>query len=136
MPIQDAPDGTLWVQHVNVVIDLPVPPAPAHEKAITKLNRKPIAAMAYAEVVSWTVDDETIGVLRFVEFETDDYEKTRFRLTIAGVLQFTDIQIESSLTLEWPDVTLAAGDEVLLEAMSSDATPINVDGDILGKEIG
>lgn len=136
MPIQDAPDGTLWTQIVDVVVDIPVPGAPAHETAITRLKRLTTALLAYDIVVEWTVDDDAIGILRFVEFETDDYEKTRFKLTIAGEEQFTDIQIESSLTLEWPDVKLAAGDQVLLEAKSFDTTEVNVDGDILGKEIG
>jgi len=136
MAIQDAPDGTLWTQIVDVVVDIPVPGVPAHETAITKLARASPASTTYVTVVSWTVTADTMGILRFVEMESDDYEHTRFKLTIAGELQFTDIQIESSLTLEWPDVKLAAGDVVLLEARSSDTTEVNVDGDILGKEVG
>jgi len=136
MAIQDAPDGTLWTQIVDVVVDIPVPPSPAHETAITRLHRLSTALMVYGQVVEWTVSAETIGILRFVEFESDDYEKTRFKLTIDGVEQFSDIEIGGSLTLEWPDVKLAAGAQVKLEAKSSDGTAINVDGDILGKEVG
>uniref|UniRef100_A0A6H1ZSF3 Uncharacterized protein n=1 Tax=viral metagenome TaxID=1070528 RepID=A0A6H1ZSF3_9ZZZZ len=136
MPIQDAPDGTLWTQIVDVVVDIPVPGAPAHETAVTKLARLATSSTSYGTVVSWTVTAAKIGVLRFVEMESDNYSKTRFQLTITGIVQFTDIQIESSLTLEWPDVKLAAAAVVLLEAKSSDGTAINVDGDILGKEVG
>ena len=136
MAIQDAPDGTLWVQYIEIVSDTPIPPSPAHETAITQLDRLTTALLTYQTVVSWTVTADTIGILRHVEMESDDYEHTRFQLTIAGVVQFTDQQIEASLSLEWPDVRLAAGDVVLLEAASSDTTEVNVDGDILGKEVG
>ena len=136
MAIQDAPDGTVWTEIISVVLDTPVPPSPAHEEAITKLARLSTSSTSYQTVVSWTVTVKKIGLLRFVEMESDDYEKTRFKLTIAGVEQFTDVQIEESLALEWPDVRLLAGKEVKLEAKSSDGTAVNVDGDILGKEIG
>lgn len=136
MAIQDAPDGTLWTQIVDVVVNTPVPGAPAHEKAITKLARGSPATTDWVTVVEWEVNEDKIGILRFVEMESDDYEHTRFKLTIAGVQQFTDVQIEASLTLEWPDVKLAAGAVVKLEASSIDTTEVNVDGDILGKEVG
>jgi len=136
MAIQDAPDGTLWIQIVDVVVDIPVPPGPAHQTAITELNRLTTSSTEYQTVVSWTVTAEKIGKLQFVEMESDNYEKTRFKLTIAGVVQFTDKQIEASLSLEWPKVRLAAEAVVLLEAKSSDGTEVNVDGDIVGKEVG
>ena len=136
MAIQDAPDGTLWTQIIDVVVNTPVPGAPAHETAITQLDRLTTSSTSYQTVVSWTVTAAKIGVLRFVEFMSDDYEKTRFKLTIAGVVQFSNLELGASLTLEWPDVKLAAGKIVKLEAKSSDATEVNVDGDILGKEIG
>ncbi len=136
MAIQDAPDGTLWTQIVDVVLGVPVPGAPLHEKAITRLDRKSPDSTTYVTVVEWTVTPTTMGILRFVEFMTDDYEHTRFKLTIAGVEQFKDMVIGASLTLEWPDVKLAAGAQVLLEASSTDTTTVNVDGDILGKEVG
>jgi len=132
----DSPDWITDVQVTVIVENTPVPSTPAKEKAITKLDRLTTDDIEYDTVVTWTVTAAKIGVLRFVEMESDDYELTRFKLTIAGVVQFTDIQIEASLTLEWPDVKLAAGAIVLLEAASSDGTEVNVDGDILGKEVG
>ena len=132
----DSPDWVTDVQVTVIVENIPVPSTPAKEKAITKLARASPATTDYVPVVSWTVTAARIGVLRFVEMESDDYEYTRFRLTIAGVEQFTDVQIGASLTLEWPDVKLAAGAVVLLEARSTDTTEVNVDGDILGKEVG
>jgi len=125
-----APD---WTEQVQVVI---VEAEAKDETAITQLDRLSTSSTSYGTVVSWTVTTDKIGVLHCVEMESDNYVKTRFQLTIAGVVQFTDIQIEASLSLEYPDVKIAAGSEVLLEAKSSDGTAINVDGDILGKEVG
>jgi len=136
MAIKDAPDGTLWVQNVDVIVDWPEPPSPANETAITKLDRLTTSSTDYDTVVSWTVDDDKVGILLHVELWCSNYAKTRWQLTIAGVVQFTDIEIGTTLSLEWPNVRLAAGDEVLLEAKSSDTTEVNVDGDITGKEIG
>lgn len=136
MTIQDAPDGTLWTEIVSVVVDTPVPPSPAHEFAVTKLARLTTSSTDYGTVVSWTVTAARVGILQFVEMESDDYELTRFQLTIGGVVQFTDIELGASLTLEWPLVRLAAEAVVLLEAKSSDGTEVKVDGDILGKEVG
>ncbi|MBA7579240.1 hypothetical protein ES708_21109 [subsurface metagenome] len=132
----DAPDWITDVQVTVIVENTPVPSTPANEKAITRLDRLTTSDTEYDTVVTWTVTAAKIGILRFVEMESDNYELTRFQLTIDGVVQFTGIQIEASLTLEWPDVKLAAGAIVLLEAASSDGTEVNVDGDILGKEVG
>jgi len=136
MAIQDAPDGTLWVQLVEVVVDIPVPPSSAHETAITRLDRRSTSSTTYGTVVEWTVTAAKIGILQHVELWADDNAKTRWKLTIAGVVQFTDIELGTTLSLEWPDVRLAAGAQVLLEAKSSDGSGINADGDITGKEVG
>uniref|UniRef100_A0A6M3XSF4 Uncharacterized protein n=1 Tax=viral metagenome TaxID=1070528 RepID=A0A6M3XSF4_9ZZZZ len=125
-----APD---WTDQVQVVI---VEAEAEDEAAETQLDRLSTSSTSYGTVVSWTVTTDKIGVLHCIEMESDNYDKTRFQLTIAGVVQFTDIQIGASLSLEYPDVKIAAGSEVLLEAKSSDGTAINVDGDILGKEVG
>jgi hypothetical protein len=137
MAIQDAPDGTIWVTHVHVVVDTPVPEVPDHEEAITELARKTTSSTEYQKVVSWKVSKGKVGILQFVEMESNDYEHTRFRLTIAAKEQFKDVQLEASLALEWPGPRLAADDIVLLEAKSTDvAVEVKVDGDILGKEVG
>ncbi|GAH78725.1 unnamed protein product [marine sediment metagenome] len=118
--------------------DLPdfSPPLLALETPITKLKRKTTSSTDYVEVVHWTVSERKLGILRHVEMESDKYAKTRFKLTIAGVEQFKDQALEASLSLEWPDVSLAAESVVLLEAKATEVTEINVDGDILGKEVG
>ena len=132
----DSPDWITDVQVTVIVENTPVPSTPANEKAITKLDRLTITEAVYDTVVSWTVTAAKVGILQFVEMETDDYDITSFKLTIAGVVQFTDKQIGGSLALEWPCVKLAAGAVVLLEAKSDGVSEVKVDGDILGKEVG
>ncbi|GAI78059.1 unnamed protein product, partial [marine sediment metagenome] len=46
------------------------------------------------------------------------------------------VQVLAPLNLQWPDVKLAAGAVVLLEAKSTDGTSVKVDGAITGKEVG
>lgn len=136
MTIKDAPDGTLWVQTVNVVVETPTPSEPAHETPIVDLHRLSTSSTSYGTVASWTISTGKVGILGFVEMESDAYAKTMFKLTIGGTAMFTDLQIAASLSLEFPDLRLAAASQVLLEAKSTDGTSINVDGDIIGKEIG
>lgn len=136
MPIQDAPDGTVWITHVQVVGDIPVPEVPAHEETITRLDRKLITSAEYQAVVSWEVDEDKVGVLRSVEMESNNYNVATFRLTIANKEQFSEAQFLAPLDLQWPDVKLAAESQVLLEAKSDGETEIIIDGIILGKEVG
>jgi len=125
-----APD---WTDQVQVVI---VAAQPADETPIIELARLSTSVTSYGTVVTWTVDAGKVGVLGFIEFESDNYAKTMFKLTIGGTVYFTDMLIGASLSLEFPDLRLAALTEVLLEAKSTDTTSINVDGDIIAKEVG
>lgn len=125
-----APD---WVTQIQVVI---VQAQPADETPIVKLKRLSTALTTYAEVVTWTVASGKVGVLGFIEMESDAYVKTKFQLTIGSTVHFTDTQIAASLSLEFPELRLAEGTNVLLEAKSTDGTTINVDGDIIAKEVG
>lgn len=86
MPITDAPDGTLWVQIVDVVVDLPKPPA---KPSVTVQDRKEIdsgsqavaagAELTYDAFASWTPStrrriiavDYWIGVTLGDLFESD-----------------------------------------------------------------
>lgn len=128
--VYDAPDFTT---RVNVVI---ISTEPGLEKAITRLARLTTSSTEYQTVVSWTVTAEKIGILHNIEFMSDDYDHTNFKLTIAGVEQFTDAIIGNSLSLGYPDVRIASEAVILLEAKSTDGTEVIVDADITGKEIG
>uniref|UniRef100_A0A6M3Y3H3 Uncharacterized protein n=1 Tax=viral metagenome TaxID=1070528 RepID=A0A6M3Y3H3_9ZZZZ len=127
-----------WVRMVQVAVTVetkPIVPEPATESPIIKLKRLSTALTTYQEVVSWTVTAGKVGILGFIEMESDAYIKTMFQLTIGGTVYFTNMQIAASLSLEFPELHLQAGIEVLLEAKSTDGTSINVDGDIIAKEV-
>jgi hypothetical protein len=102
---------------------------------IAKVDRYSGTDQTYKTVVSWTVSTGKRGDLKEVSMVTDNYSKTHFKLTIAGVEQFKDKLIQAPLTLPFPDNELNAGDVVLLECKSTDGTSITVDGSITGREI-
>jgi len=136
MPIQDAPDGTLWTQIVDVVVDIPVPGAPAHEFPAGAVNRYSGNAAAYQELAKWTVTADRIGELKEVSMVTDDYDKTVWKLVIGDTTVFTDIEIQAPLTMLFFDLRLAEAKAVILSCHSDGVTNIVADGSIVGKEIG
>ena len=133
---RDAPDGVLIIEIGITLGNDVVPPSSLTELSIASLSRYSGSATTYQTVVSWTVAAGKAGALTEVEMESDTYAKTLWQLTIAGVVKFTDKFIQGPLTLIFPDVNLAAGAVVLLEAKSSDGTAIVADGTITGKEVG
>lgn len=136
MAIQDAPDGTLWVQHVSVVLETPTPPAPAHEYPAGDVHRYPGNAAAYQEVAKWTVTPDRIGELKEVSMVTDNYDKTTWKLVVGATTVFNDVKIQAPLTMPFFDLWLAASTVVTLFCHSDGVTNIVADGSIVGKEIG
>ena len=132
----DAPDYTLIIEIGITFGGNSVPPSSLTEKAIASFGTYSGSATTYQTVASWTVGASKAGLLASVELETDDYDKTLWQLTIAGVVQFTDAAPQGPLDLTFPNVNLDAADVVLLEAKSSDGTAIVADGVITGKEVG
>lgn len=132
----DFPDGVMPMISVSVVAGEPKAETETTEYPVLEIDRLSTTSTDYATVVTWTVTADRTGVLKFVEMESDDYTHTRFKLEIGGTVIFTDQQFEASLSLEFPDLKLAAGSVVTLSAKSSDGTAVNVDGDIMGKEVG
>jgi hypothetical protein len=136
MAIKDAPDGTLWVQNVTVVVDTPTAPAPANETPIAVIDRYSGVDTDYQEVCSWTVTASKTGILKEVSMTSDELDKTYFKLEIGGSTIFEDVMIGQAIALPFPDLALDGDDEVKLSAKSSDGTNITVDGSITGKEVG
>ncbi len=136
MAIQDAPDGTLWVQQVSVVLEVPTPPAPAHEFDAGGAGNYSGVLQTYQEVVKWTVTAARVGELKEILIISDDYEHTVIQVTVGTSVWATDWSPTSSMPIIFEDLRLAAGTEVLVEAKSSDGTAIDVDAIIVGKETG
>jgi len=102
---------------------------------IARVDRYSGSDTTYKTVVSWTVSKGKTGTLKEVSMVTNQYSKTHFRLTIAGVKQFEDKIIQAPLTLPFPENELESESVVLLECKSTDGTPIIVDGSITGREV-
>ena len=88
----------------------------------------------YQQVVEWTVAVGKEGDLHEISMFSDDFSKTQFRLTIAGVQQWTDKVIGTSLSIPYRANRLLEGAQVLLEARSTDGILVTVDGSISGAE--
>ncbi len=102
---------------------------------ISRVDRLATADAAnYQEVVSWVVPAGAEGDLHEVSVFSDNFAKTRLRLTIAGSQQWTDVVLATSLSIPYRNNRLQEGDQVLLEAKSSDGTLVTVDGSISGAE--
>ncbi len=101
---------------------------------VSRLDRLVTNSVLYQEVVSWVVAAGKEGDLHEVSMFSTDFTKTQFRLTIAGVQQWTDVVVGTSLSIPFRANRLAASDQVLLEARSTDGTQVTVDGSISGAE--
>ncbi len=84
----------------------------------------------YGTVVTMTVAAGNYGDLHEISMFTSDFTETQFRVTIAGVQQYTDEVIGTSLSLPWRANKLTAGDVILVEARSVTGVSVTVDGSI------
>lgn len=132
----DAPDYTLMVEVAITVGGSSVPPSAARQLAIVALDRLTTSSASYQTVVSYTVPASKTLYLAALEIACSDYTKGQYRVTIAGVVQFTDKYLQTTFNPQFAGAELAAGDVVLIEAKSDGATSINVDGAIEGKVVG
>jgi hypothetical protein len=134
--MKDAPDGSVWVQNVDVVVNVPTPSQPATENAAGGAGRYTGTATSYQTVVSWTVSIDKLGELKEITILTSSYAKTYFKVTVGDVVFATDWIVQAAMPLIFEDLKLAAGKVVKVEAKSTDGTSITVDAVIVGKEIG
>ncbi|MBW2674871.1 MAG: hypothetical protein JRD89_15895, partial [Deltaproteobacteria bacterium] len=97
-----------------------------------------ISTTSYQTVVEWKVGNvwnKERGRLEEISMVSDDYDHTRFRLTVAKNVMFTDLRNQSALTLPFRRKhVLERGTDVLLEARSTDGTAVKVNGLISGVE--
>lgn len=134
--MKDAPDGTLWVQNVNVVVNLPTPSEPAKENAAGGVGRYTGTDTDYQTVVSWTVATDKLGELKEITILSSSYAKTNLQVTVGDIVFATDWIVQAAMPLIFEDLKLAAGKVVKVEAKSTDGTSIIVDAVITAKEIG
>lgn len=93
---------------------------------------------AYQAVVRWRVGDMwglDKASIEEVSMASSDYDKTLFRLSVAGKIMFKDLQLQSALSLPvQPPNEIARGEAVKVECKSSDGTAIVVTASITGRE--
>lgn len=108
------------------------------EKLVGLVDRYSGTDKSYQKVVSWIVGqtwEKERGRLDEVSMNSDNYTKTRFRLTVEGKIFFRDLQLQSALTLPFGHPNeLRRGEEVKIECKSSDGTAIVVTATITGRE--
>lgn len=136
MAMKDSPDGTLWVQNVDVVVNIPTPSQPASENAAGGAGRYTGTSTSYQTVKSWTVAADKLGELKEITILSSNYAKTIVQITIGSVTFATAWTVQAAMPLIFEDLKLAADTVVKVEAKSSDGTSITVDAVIVGKEIG
>lgn len=130
------PDWVRMVQTVVTVDNEPIVPEPATERAAGDADNYSGTDTTYQEVASWTVATAKVGELKEILILSDDYDHTLVKVTVGAVTWATDWSPTAAMPIIFEDLKLAAGDEVKVEAKSSDGTAIDVDAIIVGKEIG
>lgn len=102
---------------------------------INRVGRLSTSSNVYADVAIWTVAALFTGDLHEVSMISDDLPSTEFRLEINAVEQFTDLLLQTALSIPWRGNRLVAGAVVRLQARSPDnATAIIADVSISGTE--
>ena len=103
--------------------------------AILSLDRWTGSSSSYSTVVSYTVPAGKTAILTTLEIACSNYLVGVFRVTIAGVVMFTDKYLTTHFNPLLSSVRLSAGQTILVEAHSDGAISIGVDAVIEGREI-
>ena len=114
----------------TTMIGVPGAPIP-----VAKVDRYSGTDQTYKEIVKWRVQERTTGELKEVSVVSNNYDKTHFKLLIAGIPFFQDKKIQAPLTLPFPETRLRPAQEVILQCKSTDGTSITADGSITGREV-
>lgn len=134
MPI-DAPDWIQWTQTIEIIASLPVPVQASTEVPISRIGDVSDSTQSYVTVLTYTVPAAKEAILYGLELYSDNWSKTRWRLTIKGTQQWADVELPVSLNMVFSEARLAAGLVILLEGKSSDGTAVRMWGHLEGKEV-
>ncbi len=97
---------------------------PSDEFAIATFGSVSTSSSSYQTVKSLTVTADRVGVLRAVEISCSNYAVAQLKLEVAGVTIFEDKKLPESFTKEFPDLRVAAGEELILSVKSDGSTTI------------
>lgn len=133
----DAPDWVIWQQTVVTVDVTPVAEEAANETPVSKTEGKVTNSdQTYQTLATWTVTSTKVGVLYGVELYASNFSKTHFKLTIGGVVKWTDKELPAALNINMANTRLPASTVVLVEGKSNDGTSVDMWAHIEGKELG
>ncbi|KKL19672.1 hypothetical protein LCGC14_2463090, partial [marine sediment metagenome] len=90
----------------------------------------------YQTLASKTIDAAKNGRLVGLGIYAGIPTRTRFQLTIGGIVQWTDIELPTAANPFFGGTRLPASTVVLLEGKSSDGTQVDMWGTIEGTEVG
>jgi len=131
-----SPDWVRIVQVAVIIDNQPVAPTTLEESVFDGFGSKSTSSSSYQTVSSWTVSTGKIGKLYKIELACDDYDTALWRVTVAGTKVLDGDSIPSELSKDFGELTLDAGDQVLIEVKSDGSTTIEAYADIDGKEVG
>lgn len=134
---RDHPDGTLRTIKAELVAATVVTEIAANETPISKTQGKITNTdQTYQTLATWTVTAARNGILYGIELYAVPFSAAHFRLTIGGVVQWTNFEFPTGVNQGFSDARLVAGTVVLVEGKSNDGTSVNLWGMIEGKEVG
>lgn len=132
----DIVDGPQPGVAIEVIGTTPRAPEAATEALIWKQARVSTSSTDWVDVTSWTVSTGKVGILLLVEWEADDYTHTQLRILEDGADKTGTLTIYNSQGEGPLGIRYAAGRVLKIQCKSSDGSAINVDGVIIGKEVG
>lgn len=124
-----APD---WIKRIEITINQG---QPSVERAAGGAGNYAGSAQTYQSVVTWTVATGYVGELKEILILSDNYAKTKVKITIGVITWCTDWAAQGAMPIIFEDLRLAAASVVKVEAESSDGTAISVDAVITSKEV-
>ena len=92
------------------------------------------ALTTYVTMLTWNVVSGVNASLREISLDSDNFPKTKFRVTIGGITYFGDVILRSALTIPFPKNNMPPGTVVNLDVASTDGTSVTAYGSMGGVE--
>ena len=98
------------------------------------VDRATTTSADYVDVARWDIPQDRRGSLYEVSMVSDTPALAQWRLTVADVVQWADVFLQTALTIPFRDNELPGDASVILQVKSDGATTIVADGSIAGTE--
>ena len=98
------------------------------------VDRATTTSADYVDVARWDIPQDRRGSLYEVSMVSDTPALAQWRLTVADVVQWADVLLQTALTIPFRDNELPGDASVILQVKSDGATTIVADGSIASTE--